>query len=119
VVCRPTQKEAEDYYPLRIVEQADWGAVDGMLQIKNITPQTVGEEEYKKKREYFASRAMAAIRSSAPRSFAEELAPAQPRRHPLASGFSMINYLDELPFFRDEVAAALAKDGRAAGLKSH
>src|SRR4029078_3500633 len=58
VVCRPTQKEAEDYYHYAVIEMADWGSVDRMLEIKNITPQTVGAEEYKKKREYFASRAI-------------------------------------------------------------
>ena len=54
----PTQKEAEEYYHHAIIENADWGAVDGMLSIKDITPETVGAEEYRKKREYFASRAI-------------------------------------------------------------
>src|SRR4051812_16078601 len=58
VCCRPTQKEAEEYYRYSIIEMADWGSVDGMLRIKNITPETVGPDEYKKKREYFASRAI-------------------------------------------------------------
>ena len=40
VVCRPRQKEAEDYYRHAIIENADWGAIDGMLANKSITPQT-------------------------------------------------------------------------------
>ena len=66
VVCRPTQKEAEDYYHYAIIEKADWGAVDGMLEIKNITPQTVGAEEYAEEARVFRLAARsAAIRSSA------------------------------------------------------
>jgi alkanesulfonate monooxygenase SsuD/methylene tetrahydromethanopterin reductase-like flavin-dependent oxidoreductase (luciferase family) len=33
VVCRPTQKEAEDYYHYYAVEQADWDAVDRVLEL--------------------------------------------------------------------------------------
>ena len=53
MVCRPTQKEAEDYYRYAIIEMADWGAVDGMLAIKNITPQTVGDGGIRREAEVF------------------------------------------------------------------
>src|SRR5262249_21946941 len=58
VICRPTQREAEDYYRHTIIENADWGAIDGMLAIKNITPQTLSPEEYAAKRQYFAASAI-------------------------------------------------------------
>ncbi len=38
VICRPTQKEADDYYQHVNIENADWGAIDGMLANKSITP---------------------------------------------------------------------------------
>src|SRR4029077_2445569 len=41
VTCRPTKKEAEDYFHHCIVERADWSAVDGILALKNICPQTL------------------------------------------------------------------------------
>src|SRR6516164_3239298 len=44
VICRASQTEAEDYYRHAIIENADWGAIDGMLANKNITPQTVPAE---------------------------------------------------------------------------
>jgi alkanesulfonate monooxygenase SsuD/methylene tetrahydromethanopterin reductase-like flavin-dependent oxidoreductase (luciferase family) len=111
VVCRPTQKEAEDYYHYAIIENADWGSVDGMLSIKNITPQTVGAEEYLKKREYFASRAIGGYPLvGSPDHVAEELANLS-RGGVRGIGFSMINYLDELPLFRDEVLPRLARLG--------
>src|ERR1700758_3305120 len=58
VVCRANQKDAEDYYQHAIIENADWGAIDGMLANKSITPQTIPPEEYAKKRQYFASNAI-------------------------------------------------------------
>ena len=48
VTCRPTQKEAEEYYHYATIENADWSAVDGILGKKNISPATVGEEEFQK-----------------------------------------------------------------------
>jgi alkanesulfonate monooxygenase SsuD/methylene tetrahydromethanopterin reductase-like flavin-dependent oxidoreductase (luciferase family) len=116
VCCRPTQKEAEDYYHYSVIEMADWGSVDGMLRIKNITPQTVGLEEYQKKREYFASRAIGGYPFvGSPDHVAEQLAS-------LSGGgirgiaFSMINWLDELPLFRDEVLPRLKKMGMRSGM---
>ena len=111
VVCRPTQKEAEDYYRYAIVEMADWATVDGMLSIKNITPATVGEEEYKKKREYFALRAIGGYPFvGSPDHVAEELANLS-RGGVRGIGFSMINWLEELPLFRDEVLPRLERMG--------
>ncbi|WP_229266760.1 LLM class flavin-dependent oxidoreductase [Leptospira sp. severe_002] len=111
VVCRPTQKEAEDYYRHAIIDNADWGAVDGMLAIKNITPEIVGAEEFKKKREYFASRAIGGYPYvGTPDLIAEEMA-ALSRAGIKGIAFSFVNYLDELPYFRDEVLPRLAKLG--------
>jgi alkanesulfonate monooxygenase SsuD/methylene tetrahydromethanopterin reductase-like flavin-dependent oxidoreductase (luciferase family) len=111
VVCRPTQKEAEDYYRHAIIDNADWGAVDGMLSIKNITPQTVGEDEYRKKREYFASRAIGGYPFvGSPDRVAEHLADLS-RGGVRGIAFSMVNYLEELPLFRDEVLPRLARLG--------
>src|SRR4029078_12245254 len=58
VVCRPTQKEAEDYYHYAVIEMADWGSVDRMMEIKNPRPQTLGEKVSAERRMYFASRAI-------------------------------------------------------------
>jgi alkanesulfonate monooxygenase SsuD/methylene tetrahydromethanopterin reductase-like flavin-dependent oxidoreductase (luciferase family) len=111
VCCRPTQKEAEDYYRYSIIEMADWESVDGMLRIKNITPETVGADEYKKKREYFASRAIGGYPFvGSPDHVAEELANLS-RGNVRGIAFSMINWLEELPYFRDEVLPRLARMG--------
>ena len=111
VTCRPTQKEAEDYYRYAIIEQADWGSVDGMLTIKNITPQTVGAQEFQKKREYFASRAIGGYPFvGTPDRIAQEFADLS-RGGVRGIAFSMVNYLNELPLFRDEVLPRLERMG--------
>jgi alkanesulfonate monooxygenase SsuD/methylene tetrahydromethanopterin reductase-like flavin-dependent oxidoreductase (luciferase family) len=111
VICRPTQQEAEDYYRHAIIENADWGAIDGMLAIKNITPQTIPAEEYAAKRRYFAANAIGGYPFvGTPERVAEEL-------HGISKAgvrgiaLSFVNYLDELPYFCDEVLPRLARLG--------
>ena len=54
VTCRPTQKEAEEYYHYATIEKGDWSAVDGILGKKNISVATVGEEEFLRQRHHYA-----------------------------------------------------------------
>jgi alkanesulfonate monooxygenase SsuD/methylene tetrahydromethanopterin reductase-like flavin-dependent oxidoreductase (luciferase family) len=111
VVCRPTQREAEDYYRHAIIDNADWGAVDGMLHVKDITPRTVGAEEYQKKREYFASKAIGGFPFvGTPDRIAEEFANLS-RAGVRGIAFSLVNYLDEFPYVRDEVLPRLERAG--------
>jgi alkanesulfonate monooxygenase SsuD/methylene tetrahydromethanopterin reductase-like flavin-dependent oxidoreductase (luciferase family) len=111
VVCRPTQAEADDYYQHAIIDNADWGAVDGMLAIKHITPQTVGANEYAEKRHYFASKAIGGYPFvGTPDRIAEELALVA-RAGVRGIAVSLVNYLDELPYFRDEVLPRLERMG--------
>src|SRR5262249_54458171 len=54
IIFRPTRREAEDYHHYCVVEQADWSAVDNLLALRNITPQTVAPEEFARQRSEFA-----------------------------------------------------------------
>ncbi|HZR60031.1 MAG TPA: LLM class flavin-dependent oxidoreductase [Xanthobacteraceae bacterium] len=116
VVCRPTQKEADAYYQHAIIENADWGAVDGMLANKSITPQSVGGEEYEAKRRYFASNAIGGYPFvGTPDKVAEELAIIS-QAGVRGIGLSFVNYLAEVPYFCDEVLPRLVRAGvRVAG----
>lgn len=111
VVCRPTQREAADYYRHAIIDNADWGAIDGMLALKNITPRTVPAEEFAAKRRYFAANAIGGYPFvGTPDRIAEELANIS------AAGLrgiavSFVNYLEELPYFCAEVLPRLARLG--------
>ncbi|HTS41035.1 MAG TPA: LLM class flavin-dependent oxidoreductase [Xanthobacteraceae bacterium] len=111
VVCRPTQGEAEDYYRHAVIENADWGAVEGMLALKNITRQTVSAEEYEEKRAYFASRAIGGYPFvGAPDRVAEELASIS-KAGIEGIAVSFVNYLHEAPYFCDEVLPRLVRHG--------
>ena len=111
VVCRPTQKEAEEYYRHAMIDNADWGAVDGMLALKDITPGRMPIEEFEKKRQYFAANAIGGYPYvGTPDRVAEELANIS-RAGMRGIAVSFVNYLNELPYFRDEVLPRLARLG--------
>jgi dimethylsulfone monooxygenase len=114
VICRPSQQEAEDYYRHAIIENADWGAIDGMLANKSITPQTIPPEEYAKKRQYFASHAIGGYPFvGTPDRVADELDSIS-KAGIRGIALSFVNYLDELPYFCDEVLPRLARRGLRA-----
>jgi len=111
VICRASQTEAEDYYRHAIIENADWGAIDGMLANKNITPQTIPAEEYFKKRQYFAEKAIGGYPFvGTPDRVADELATIG-KAGMRGIALSFVNYLDELPYFCDEVLPRLVRLG--------
>jgi dimethylsulfone monooxygenase len=109
VVCRPTQKEAEDYYHYALIENADWGAIAQMMALKNITAQTVAEEEYAKQQRYFACKGIGGYPLiGTPDHVAQELANFS-KAGMRGIALSFVNYLDELPYFRDEVLPRLVR----------
>ena len=96
VVCRPSQKEAEDYYRHAMIENADWGAIDGMLANRNVTPQSIPLEEYEAKRRYFAANAVGGYPFvGTPDRVAEELATIS-KAGVRGIALSLVNYLSEL-----------------------
>jgi len=111
VICRPSQQEAEDYYRHVNIEHADWDAIDGMLANKSITPQTIGDQEYEKKRRYFAANAIGGYPFvGTPDRVAEELAIIS-QAGVRGIGLSFVNYLAEVPYFCDEVLPRLQRAG--------
>ena len=111
VICRPTQKEADDYYRHAIIENADWLAIDGMLSNKSITPQTVPPEEYEAKRRYFASHGVGGYPFvGTPDRVADELEFIS-KSGMRGIAVSFVNYLNEVPYFCDEVLPRLMRSG--------
>ena len=105
VVCRPTQREADEYYHYAVEERADWGAIDYRLTKQG--PVNEDPESFKRRR-YNHIHGFPIVGS--PEVVAESLAAVS------AAGFDgialgMINYLDELPFFCDEVLPRLERLG--------
>jgi FMNH2-dependent dimethyl sulfone monooxygenase len=110
VTCRRTQKEAEEYYHYAMIENGDWSAVDGILKKKNISPETVGQQEFENQRRGYINGMGGLIMVGDPDQIAQTLADLS-RAGLRGIGFSFINYLKELPFFCDEVLPRLERLG--------
>jgi FMNH2-dependent dimethyl sulfone monooxygenase len=82
-----------------------------MLALRNITPQTVSPEEYAAKRRYFAANAIGGYPFvGTPDKVADELADLG-RAGLRGIAVSFVNYLQELPYFSDEVLPRLTRFG--------
>lgn len=110
VVCRPTQKEAADYYRWYSEENADWSAVDNLMALQGLHAQSFPEEALRTMRGRFAAGHGTYPLVGDPDSIAEEMS------RITKSGFagttlSFVDYVKELPFFRDEVIPRLERMG--------
>jgi alkanesulfonate monooxygenase SsuD/methylene tetrahydromethanopterin reductase-like flavin-dependent oxidoreductase (luciferase family) len=110
VTCRRTQKEADEYYRYAFIEQGDWSAVDGILAKKKISVDAVGEEEFLRQRQGYIHGMGGLIMVGDPDQVAQTLADLS-RAGLRGIGFSFVNYLQELPFFCDEVLPRLERMG--------
>ena len=110
VTCRKTMKEAQDYYHYASVEMADWSACDDIMAIKGLTPESMGKEAFELRRAQFANGMGGVPVIGDPDHVAAQFV----RLH--ESGLrgiaiSMVNYLQELPFFHAEVLGRLERLG--------
>ena len=110
VTCRATTKQAEEYFHHCIVEHADWSAVDGILGLKNISPQTVPMEEYRLKRSQYAQGMGGLPIVGDPDHVAAQIADLS-KAGLTGIALSLVNYADELPYFCDEVIGRLERIG--------
>jgi len=111
VICRPTQQEADEYYQHTIIENADWGAVETMMALRNIKRDSLTADEYAAKRHYFAANAIGGYPFvGTPDKVADELANLS-RAGVRGIAFSLVNYVDELPYVCEEVLPRLARLG--------
>src|ERR1700731_3043136 len=110
VTCRPTRKEAEDYYHYSIVERADWRAVDDILALKNITAQNTPPEKFAQIRTGYAQGMGGLPIVGDPDHVANNLIDLS-RAGLTGIAVSLVNYIDELPFFCDEVLPRLERPG--------
>jgi len=111
VICRPSRKEAEDYHHYANIENADWGAIERMMALRGITRENTAEDEYAAKRQFFAANSIGGYPFvGTPDRLADELANVS-RAGVRGIAVSFVNYLDELPYFCDEVLPRLARMG--------
>ncbi len=110
ITCRPTKKEAEEYFHHCIVEHADWSAVDSILALRKMSPETVGMEKFLTLRSQYAQGNGGLPIVGDPDHVAQQLADLS---HAGLTGIavSLVNYYDELPYFADEVIGRLERMG--------
>jgi dimethylsulfone monooxygenase len=110
VTCRPTTREAEEYYRHAVVDNADWAAVDRILAMKNVTPENHSPEEFDRLRRHQANGMGGLPLMGDPDHVAGELVRlAEAGLRGIAVSF--VNYLDELPYFCAEVVPRLERAG--------
>lgn len=108
VVCRPTRKEAEDYFQYVLTEGADLEAVDGILGLKGLTRATA--PDYDVLRAAHPGKAIGYPIIGSPDDVAEKLGRiAEAGVSGIA--FSLVNYVQELPFLAQELLPRLERLG--------
>jgi dimethylsulfone monooxygenase len=110
VVCRPTRKEAQDYYRFYSEEMADWGAVDNLMRLQGLHAQSFPEEALRTMRGRFAAGHGTYPLVGDPDTIADEM---ERITHAGFAGttLSFVDYVKEFPFFRDEVMPRLERKG--------
>jgi dimethylsulfone monooxygenase len=115
VICRPTQKEAEEYHHYANVENADWPALERMLALKDITPQNTPAAEFAAKRSMQAVSGVGGFPFvGTPDKVAQEFGDIG-RAGVRGIAVSFVNYLKEMPYFCAEVLPRLKR----MGLRAH
>jgi len=110
ITCRPTRKEAEEYFHHAIVEHADWRAVDDILALKDITAQNTPPEKFQQIRTGYAQGMGGLPIIGDPDHVASQLIDLS-KAGLTGVALSFVNYLEELPYFRDEVIGRLERAG--------
>lgn len=108
VVCRPTTREAEEYFHYFTTEAADYGALREAMRLKGITPENT--PDFDERLRALPPNNVGYPIVGSPDDVAEKFA----RMHGAGlSGiaFSLVNYVKELPFFTQEVLPRLERLG--------
>jgi alkanesulfonate monooxygenase SsuD/methylene tetrahydromethanopterin reductase-like flavin-dependent oxidoreductase (luciferase family) len=112
VVCRETQKEAEDYYRHYALDQADHGAVDEHMKKKKDFAHSHDAKAFELYRQRFAGGAGTYPLIGTPERIVDELIRIMEQGY-AGAALSFANYTYELPFFCDRVLPLM----RQAGLR--
>jgi len=109
IVCRPTQKEAEEYYRYYVHEMGDWDAVEHMMEIRQQS-HSVPKDRLPQIKERLISGLATFPVIGSPDTVAETL-----RQMTVAGlsgmAFGLVNFVDELPFIREALLPRLVRLG--------
>lgn len=110
IVCRPTRKEADEYLHYYAQENADWDAVDKLMSLNGMHSKSFPEGHYEKFRNRWAAGHGGYPVVGSPDDVAAALEQISQAGF-YGFCFSFTNYLNELPYVRDEVLPRLVARG--------
>ena len=110
VVCRPTQSEAEEYHEFYSNEKADWPAVDQLINLQGLHAKSFPPEAFSQFRNRFAAGHGVYPLVGTPDYIADEMERIYKAGYE-GTTITFVNYLDEFPYFRDEVLPRLEAKG--------
>lgn len=110
VVCRPSQREAEEYLDYYANQQADWDAVDYLMKLQGLHAQSFTPEALASFRDRFVAGHGGFPLVGTPDHIADQLEQLS------ATGIAgttlaFVDYAREFPYFRDEVLPRLERKG--------
>ena len=108
VVLRPTRKEAQEYHEYYTTKMGDYAAADHLMELQGLHAQSFPPEAFKLFRQRFLGGHGVYPLIGDPDDVASELAKIS------AAGFigttiTFVNYVNEFPYFRDEVLPRLER----------
>jgi alkanesulfonate monooxygenase SsuD/methylene tetrahydromethanopterin reductase-like flavin-dependent oxidoreductase (luciferase family) len=106
VVCRPTRQEAEEYFHETILEKADWELIGRRIAHRSGGGGNVGERQRVDAVKRHIGRHFVGTPDDVARQFA-----GMSRAGVRGLALNMVNFLDELPYIRDEVLPRLERMG--------
>jgi FMNH2-dependent dimethyl sulfone monooxygenase len=111
IVCRPTRKEADEFFRYAADEMADWSAIDNILAMRGLSTRSPDEVERFRKEYAVGNGGLPFIGS--PDDVTEYLSQVSAAGF-TGCGLSFVNPADEFPYFRQEVLPRLEKLGLRA-----
>ncbi|MDE0283667.1 MAG: LLM class flavin-dependent oxidoreductase, partial [Gammaproteobacteria bacterium] len=110
VVCRPTQKEADDFHDWYARDNADWTAVDRVIELMFANAESFPKDVIKMLRERMAGGHGGMPLVGTPDNVVAELE----KLHEIGCAGATLSFVDfagEFPYFRDEVLPRLEEKG--------
>ena len=114
IVCRETDQEAQDYYRYYAEEMADHVAVDIQMKGKQAHYAGVDPDAFKVERRRYAGGSGTSPVIGSPETIARELAAIRELGFD-GTTLSFVNYVEELPFFTEQVLPLLEQQGLRIG----
>ena len=110
VVLRPTRKEAQEYHEYYTTKMGDYAAVDHLMELQGLHAQSFPPEAFKLFRQRFLGGHGVYPLIGDPDDVAAELAKISGAGF-IGTTITFVNYVDEFPYFRDEVLPRLERLG--------